>query len=129
MDVILTTWTYRDGEEVDHLVQRIDFARAKKWLIESQKKGRVGRIESKNPNEYYHSPLALISRRISLSKVNSLEDRIVQRFPVLRCEACHTEYAGEIGVDYTAGVLCPEERKQGRVVVGVCHVVRFTERD
>ena len=44
--------------------------------------------------------------------------------PVLRCGACDSEFLGEEGKDYKAGVLCPAERGRGRTIVGVCHVVR-----
>lgn len=41
---------------------------------------------------------------------------------MLRCAKCDTCYEAELHKDYSAGVFCPECRKKGYLMVGVCHV-------
>lgn len=41
----------------------------------------------------------------------------------LECPKCGTCYEAEPGQDYSAGVLCPECKRTGYTLVGVCHPV------
>lgn len=55
-------------------------------------------------------------------KLEEAEKEATETIRYLRCEKCEECYEAEEGNDYSSGVFCPECRKQGYMLVGVCHL-------
>lgn len=72
--------------------------------------------------------LGHILRKMVRDRYGTLSDQdrqlvkeLVGLNPVLQCQKCNDRFAGEIGNEYPAGVLCPSCKDRGLTVVGVCH--------